>query len=424
MFVPAVLSAIYNKNRWGLVLHLNTYCVVAGGLMIFVLISVITRYLYVSRAKKVGSKEQGRRLPDLFKVENWKVNLLFIYVMAISLMYLYYVYKIVGTYYGRNLSWTETMSRFRYLVSYGNGNIKVPVLVEQGHQFVNSIGIVSIYVLLHNYVISGIIQKNVLLLIIVSTISSLLDSGRLNVIVLIVAIVTLYDIFHKYYKGNGVKVNIKFIIRAIVGFIALCGGFVWLKQVAGRVDDKDPFYYITYYLGQSIRNLDVYLQKTPKRPEIWGKETFYGWNHFLYLITGKEQFNYIVHKEFLYYKGASTGNVYTMFRAYIHDFGYGGLIILTGLFAFIISIWYLKIKFKRRETCKRFDKSIICYSYLMFTVYTAFFADYFFCRVLSLFILKFIFYIFLLEFFLIKLKLVRGVGYEKGREVNGHYSNI
>lgn len=424
MFLPAILATIYNKDRWGVVLHWNTYCVITGGLSLFVMISIAARYIYKKMLKKVGNTSLKGESSYL-KIENWKVNVLFVYVNIISIVYLYYVRKNVGIYYGNNLGWTETMSRFRYLSSYGNGNVNIPGIINQGYQFVTFIGIFVVYILLHNYIVCGIIQRNLLVLVIFSAVGSLLDSGRLNIIIYVVVVITLYDAFRERYKGKGVKVSFKFLSRAMTGFIVFCGVFVLLKKVAGRMDDRDPFYYITYYLGQSIRNLDIYLQKSWSKPKLWGKETFYGWNHLLYLMTGKDKYNYIVHKEFLYYKGISTGNVYTMFRAFIHDFGYGGLIILTSLFAFIISVWYLRIKFRgktrRYDAC---DRSLIYYSYLMFTVYTAFFADYFFYRIVSFFWIKFLLSVFLLEIFLIRLKFMKGMRYESNSNANSDYSNL
>lgn len=140
--------------------------------------------------------------------------------------------------------------------------------------------------------------------------------------------------------------------------------------------------------------------------DVWGKETFYGLNHFLGIITGNPQFDYVIHKEFRYYKGQSTGNVYTTFRSFVHDFGYIGLIVLTTGFSFIINTMYLRIKSKKYRSEKiEYNTEIVFFSYIIFSVYVAFFADYFWTSLVSAKTLKLLIAIFIGYIFLVRLKI-------------------
>lgn len=418
-FIVAVLAAICNIERWSLTIHWNTYWVIFGGLLIFTSVSILIRFFFKIRN---GERKTVCKSLGYIAIENWKIYFLMALVIFISAIYLYYVRKIVGVYYGK-LGWTETMYHFRHLVSYGQSDLRVPNSIEQLYQLITLSATVCIYILIYNYVFFRKIQKNLLLLTFVIICSSLLNTSRLNIIIYFVESVTFYDIFLNRKNGKGISLNIRFAIRAIIGFVLFCGIFVFLKQIAGRIDDRNPFYYITYYLGQSIHNLDVYLQEKHTKPDIWGKETFYGLNHALYLFTGDNKYNYIAHKEFRFNKGISTGNVYTTFRAFIHDFGYLGFILLTIIFSAIMNFWYLRIKTKTRiKKYKAFDISAMYYAYMMFTVYTAFFTDYFYNRVVSLNIFKTIlsFYFWELLFVRVRLKM----GEKNGRQIINYYTSI
>lgn len=403
-FLVSILSAIYNIERWGISLHWNTYCVIVGGLFFFLAVSFSLR-IYYQKKYLVSSNPMVINQINEIHIDNWKICFLIICTLIISLVYYIQVRKIVGVYKG-NMGWTETMHWFRHYVSFGYSNMKVPGIVEQSYQMMNLIGYVCIYILVHNFVASGKIKKNLFMLCILLLASSFLNSSRLDLIRYPVAAITIYILLIERKSGKTVKLRFKLLFKLAILFLAICVSFVWLKKIAGRIDDRTPFYYITYYLGQSIRNLDCFLQEKSAESDIWGKETFYGLNHFLGIITGQPKFDYVIHKEFRYYKGQATGNVYTMFRAFIHDFGYAGLCVLTVGFSFIINAIYLNAKSKKYKNTKiEYNVVTIFYSYIVFSVYVAFFADYFWTTLVSAKTVKLILAFFIGYIFLVRLKI-------------------
>lgn len=127
------------------------------------------------------------------------------------------------------------------------------------------------------------------------------------------------------------------------------------------------------------------------------------------MVTGQSQFDYIIHKEFRYFKGESTGNVYTLFRAFIHDFGYMGLLILTAGFSFIINLMHLNNKSKKYKYAEiTYDVGLVFYSYIIFSVYVAFFADYFWASLVSAKTIKLFIAFYLSYNFLVRLKIKCG----------------
>lgn len=384
-FLVSIMAAIYNIGYWGFELCWNTYGVIAGGLAIFVFCGVFLRIVYIKRMVNGQSAlattdflETGEVKANGFYVEDWKINFCILCIVVISVIYYLSVIKIVRSHYG-NVGWTKSMYYFRRLVSYGESEDEIPFVIRQVYDLINSWGYVCIYFIIYNFVNSSKVQKKIIVLCMLTVLSRFLSGGRMELLKYIVAAVTLYDLFIYRKSGKSIKMNFHFVVKGCIGIGLFCAVFVFLKQVVGRIDTRTPFYYITYYTGQSIYNLNEYLQETHIRPEVWGKETFYGLNHLVGLVTGNDKYQYIMHKEFRYYHGESIGNVYTAFRAYINDFGYVGFAVLTVMFSLIMNTWYLHLKFKcARQFHDQFDFGVILYSYLMYTVYLAFYADYFY----------------------------------------------
>ena len=147
------------------------------------------------------------------------------------------------------------------------------------------------------------------------------------------------------------------------------------------------------------------MQENPGKPGIWGKETFYALNQFFGHFVDNPNFKYIAHKEFQSSNGIGTGNVYTVFRAYIHDFGYSGMALLTIIMSGIINTLYYQSRFSVPKTAKQFDGKLLTYGYLMQSIYLAFFADYFYNRVLSTGFLKMLIGFYLGHFVLARVRV-------------------
>lgn len=403
-FLISILSAIYNIERWGISLHWNTYFVIVGGLFIFLIVSVCLKIYYQKKYSIYINTKVANQINEIH-IDNWKIYFLIMCTLLISLVYYVQVHKIVSAYKG-NLGWTETMHWFRHYVSYGYSNMNIPVIIEQSYQMINFMGYICIFILVNNFIAVGKVKKNLLILCIALLFSSFLNSSRLDLIRYPIAVITIYALLMERKNGKIIKAKLDVVLKMLLLFIIICLAFVWLKKIAGRIDNRTPFYYVTYYLGQSIRNLDIFLQETHKEMEVWGKETFYGFNHFLGLITGQTKYDYIAHKEFRNYKGTTTGNVYTTFRAFINDFGYIGLVTLTAAFSFIINSIYLSIKNTKYKCMVAVNVVKMCfYSYIIFCVYVAFFTDYFWNVVVSLRIIKLVFAFSFWHFFLVKIKI-------------------
>ena len=68
--------------------------------------------------------------------------------------------------------------------------------------------------------------------------------------------------------------------------------------------------------------------------------------------------------------GNHTGNVYTIFRRPLHDFGYAGMYIFVSVVALIFSYtYYFKIKY--RECTDKRDLELFYYAYFYYWIITS-----------------------------------------------------
>ena len=85
---------------------------------------------------------------------------------------------------------------------------------------------------------------------------------------------------------------------------------------------------------------------------------------------------YSTQKEFRNIRGINIGNVYTAFRSYIHDFGLGGMVILTALESLIMSMLYYSNK--KRIIYKIIDIRLLLLPLFYYADVLLFYADWFY----------------------------------------------
>ena len=381
--IAAMMNAVHlrlNDIRW------STVATITGGLFIFIFVDFIVHMTAQSVAeKKLGhpwrgfEKENGEIFVRNIDCGNVMIVLLILFIMISAFLYTRSVFAIVRDSGRHAETWREVMSQFRSLVSYREGDERVPFLIEQIHQMITLLGYVVTYLLIYQYVFFNRKHMGLFFLLIAIVINSFLSSSRTEMLRYIVAAIVIYDFFRYWKEGSGVKCKVSLMIKLMIGGIALSFLFSALRSFAGRMSSVDPVSYIALYLGQSIHNLNIFLQDTPEKSRIWGKETFSGLSRVIYYLTGNAEYSYIGHKEFRFFHGISLGNVYTIFRAFIHDFGYTGMVVLTALCSFTCNLLYEYIRSSvwRRHRADYYIP-ILYYSLFVFAVYFAFFTDYYF----------------------------------------------
>lgn len=87
---------------------------------------------------------------------------------------------------------------------------------------------------------------------------------------------------------------------------------------------------LSAYCGAEIPNLDYWMRTSRNRAnDIWGSMTFIRTINYLGPKLGIDEWTYPLDLPFVYSNWHWLGNVYTTFYAFLYDFGWTGLVVLT-----------------------------------------------------------------------------------------------
>ncbi|GHT09996.1 hypothetical protein AGMMS4956_00640 [Bacteroidia bacterium] len=147
------------------------------------------------------------------------------------------------------------------------------------------------------------------------------------------------------WSPNKTKRLVKIGLIGIAVFFAL---FIAAGSLKDSVFVTHAWESISFYTGLSIPSLDDYLLQPRPQSDHFGEETLSGIYYFLNRIGIHFPDNYVNYKhlEFVNFNG-TMGNVYTVVRRLLHDYGYWGLYFLLFAFGFIYSFLFQLIKNKR-----------------------------------------------------------------------------
>jgi oligosaccharide repeat unit polymerase len=137
---------------------------------------------------------------------------------------------------------------------------------------------------------------------------------------------------------------------------------------------KMPFIIISNYIGQSIPLLNDFILH-PRPPDVYfGENTLFGIYSFLRKLGFDYPFFYAPYDFTVL--GDLRGNVYTIIRRYLEDFGYFGLFFLM----FSLGFFYSSLFFMVR---KRKDLLLLLYASIFFPIVEIVIEERFFMSVVS-----------------------------------------
>lgn len=374
-FLFQSIWALLYSNKWELSLHINTYCVIVGGILIFIIISKIVSLLY---RKIKHSKVAGI---DYIDIKNWKKICFLIFCIISTLYYLYFVVNSVGGDIFNIKSIMHSISEFDKITKFSNEFIKIPFLVGNLRTIVMASGFWFLYVIINNYISTKKIDFLSITIVLVSMIISVLNGSRGGFFFMIVAgIEYLFMIKNqKNDQKNKSKIIIKIGLIAIV-FLLLFSSFA---KLLGRNINMNTADYLSIYCGAEVKNLDLFLQESHKKNvEYFGAQTF---QPIVTSIGRKIGFygykDYKLDLPFRKVGEYSLGNVYTTFYPYIYDFGYIGLIVLVALMAVISQIVYENAKNKNNKNSPSIYS--VAYGVIFTCLMLSFFSNKFYENVFS-----------------------------------------
>lgn len=374
-FVFCNMWAVAYAKTWELGLHFNTFMVIVGGVLVFIICSFIVSFFYdgIRGTNYVQEEQKCQKI----EIDKWK-NIICLLFCAFSIVYT--INSVIHAVGGSWLHFTDAINRFRHDTLFMDKTFNVSNWVSRIRIVVNAISYWYIYVIINNYIVEKKINILNVLIVISSAISSMTLGGRGGAVNIIFACVPItYTLMRKRYTF---KLHIKFktIIKLIVVGIVFLSTFQHTARLLGRSSNYDPMYYLAIYCGAEIKNLDLYLQEYDRTikgvDKIWGSQTFIYVIRWLGPKLGYEDIYYQLDLPFRKVRGLNLGNVYTTFYPYIYDFGYSGSIILTALMAIISQILYEKNK--RVKINNKPSLYIIVYGYIFTSLVQSFFSNKFY----------------------------------------------
>ena len=278
---------------------------------------------------------------------------------------------------------------------FSDKNVSLSSLSSNIRLFSIAVSYIWIYILCNNFI--GKLKNKKMIPMLISVVLGVANcvilGARGEAIQLIVSVFVIFVFLQKKYHGW--KSNIKFRQILIAGIIlfAVMYGFKASGDMLGRSSVKNynisAIDELAKYLGAEIKNLDIYLEKpfSSMQDAVPGSQTFgysLGWLSNLFGLDWK------IGGELPFQKvnGISLGNVYTVFYAYIYDFGYIGLIFLTLLMAALSQLIYEHSIVERKKA--KINFRIIVNSYVLFLVTFSFFGERFFTYVINISMIKYL----------------------------------
>lgn len=339
-FLIASICAALFQDRWGEILHWNSFFVYLIGFITFFIISLSTHIVY----RRIRGNKKSKDPSNLINsIEIPKI--IYLIFMIIHVMAIYFVVKRVqqtAAMYGTVGSWNECIEKYRYIVAFTTNDVAriskigfyMITITKVGGFFWNVIFTYNI--LCEKRKISILALVNLIICIFCDFLGG---SRTGTVIILISCIVVFYAIWSKK-NINRKKLPLKYVLRICIALLLIVASFQFLGSLIGRNVDVSFTEYFAKYVGSPIKNLDIFMQGNHQLPDIWGKETFAYFINWIGNKTNNSSLIYNLDLPYIKLNGFNMGNVYTTFYMFLYDFGVIGVICCTAVMAFISQIYY------------------------------------------------------------------------------------
>lgn len=403
-FSIATIDLIYNIEKWQVDLQMNTFWVIIGGTLVFVIACQLCRLI------GYGIRRQ-RQLPIRRRENSYKetpivVPKLNYYIFAgvqiiTFLLCLVAVIKIARR-YGASGTISMMIAGYKNLKTFTTENISLGKVNNLLYDFCYASGYVWFYIVAKNYTITKRVEKLALINLLLSVAISLEKGSRGGAVALICSGAAMFILFWQRSSRKG-RLSFKQLLGVIIVAAVVVGTFQKAGELVGRVSTADFEGYLAVYLSAPIRNLDYFLRKPLSAPDVFGKMTFVRMINYLGGKLDIPSWVYELDLPPLHANGYVTGNVYTTFYAYLYDFGYIGVPIMMAIMGGISQIIYSKAK-KIRYTRHTIDLWGVVYCYIFFSIAFSFFSNKFYEGIVSIQFVKYLFYWLLIRYYVERLR--------------------
>jgi oligosaccharide repeat unit polymerase len=360
VYMFSIFIAILNITIWHVDIRPWTAFVIFTGLFVFLLGSMVAIAGDKRNAMKVHKPSR-----ELLAVPIVFYYITIFFISGSALIYYYYINQVaeVSSVSGA----TDTLLQaYRDAMVYGG--VVEPIYITLMNLISGSIALFYLMIYANNFTL-GDRRLKYLIPVLLSCITLVISSNRIEFIYIAVAAIICFYLAHVRIKG---KTNNAKLVAVLCGvIIAFFGIFLLLGNLTGKTQQQDSVVQnIAIYSGSSVVAFDDYLM--PRRGDAVepGSETLYGIANIakrLGFDMGGDKSRFLEQR----YIGDMSvrTNIYTSLRRLVHDYGYVGMYIVQFVAGFLISTLYLSI---RRNYFKNIYLATLIYVFLIQAIVVSF----------------------------------------------------
>lgn len=399
-FVFSCLWATAYRKQWELDIHFNTFCVILGGVLEFVVVAYFTRWFLRKSSKRC--KTSSYTVYRIVSIEIKRIYLIGIIVVE-AFTVAFTLYEIVVATGISDIS--SALVYYNDITKFTEDSIIFPHagLLFLLWDFVDAMGF-WISFIIANKIVERKKPAYESLVLVLSMLSNVFRGARTNAICKLMAFLCiLLILLRRKAENKKHSVSIKLIVAIIIAAVFFMLGFKQIGSMMGRTIMQSGTDYVAMYCGSEIKNLDTFLQEKHEGIDSFlDSQTFYVILKYIKPKLGITEKTLPVLPT-RYINGIMLANVYTTFYQYIYDFGYAGLIILVGLMSILSQVAYEFSKsFKEKKTV---PISLVIYGYIFPSLVLSFFSNKFYERQFSSAFIKYCIYWVLFNFVLVRIKI-------------------
>jgi oligosaccharide repeat unit polymerase len=363
MFVISALFAALSVNIWKFAISSVTVVVIITSLIAFGGGEFIVHLIYYKR-KHQGNFKLPKEIPEI------PMTLILVICILLGIMLVYYYNETLEM--AKRAGYKEGQSLL--MLAYARKAYVDPDaeqrnrLASYSYIIARAFSYTFSFIFLYGYCFFRKIKFRYIVPILIYFLFIFLSTSRTDFISLITTWFVIGSLFFMQKKRWSPRLAGK-IIR--IG-ILLLGLFFLLFVFAGSLKDsrtsKQAWSIISFYAGLSIPSLDNYIMNPRPKNSYCGAETLssvYDIIKKIKLMDIPDEYRQYKHLEFTSFAG-TRGNVYTVIRRLLQDYGFFGLYLLLFFFGFFYAVFFEKIK--NTQTYSVLVYSILFYPVVMISI--------------------------------------------------------
>lgn len=364
-FLLASFVCLFYIEEWNLnEFHFNTFILLAVGISSFTLTCC-----YVDRIKK-------RKYPiTKLNRSTFEIKPIFLVIsLLINLLVQLWYYRFSLSYSGGS-NIAEALVEINIDTNSKGYEFQIPFMLRNLRMFFDAF---TFYVLVicANLIVEKQYKKLLLpgLFCFVSFMGGFMSSSRSGSINYLVFLFICYSIILLKKRNKKTRMTPKRIVIYVLLGLSGVSLFVKSTEWIGReIGDYGALYYLSFYCGAEIKNIDTFVNEKHKESPAIGCYTF----HNFYSDEFKRKYTEkltIFRNEGDY----TLGNVYTCFQKLYQDFGFWGSVVMLSVMAFIMQLIFMRALNSTSLNTKLFDFNTFLFAYMSTHLIMSFFSERFY----------------------------------------------